>query len=342
MRIPSPRLLALIFSLLILALTAADVIQHGNVLISFVESAVLAVAVAIAGAVGIGVWKTVPLRVWMFALPCAGLVLTAEYFSGLGLAVMGLTAVALIGLTAVLTTMYQGMPLILKEMQEQSSRRRTWLIRTVYATLAFLTAAAMSAEVLSRQFQGGTMAVLGHGRELFMMFVVLQFFGVYLFLPAMVCPLITSEKERDTLQLLMLTRLSPWGILWGKLLSRLIPMLLLIAMSLPLFALAYSLGGFEIGMLWATGWGLGLTMLQVAALGLFCSTYFRTTAGAFIATYVLGILMLFGPLILDETTHLLRNLHELLATMFNSAGPGAGRGSSWAFISTTSALCSSG
>lgn len=318
----SPGLLVLFFVLLTMVLTAAGAILHGNVLRSFLESLVLPVAVAIAGTVGVGVWRTVPPRVWLIALPCVGVAVLAAGIYGPGPAFTGLTAVTLVGLTAVLTTMYQGMPLILKEMQEQSSRRRTWLIRSVYATLAFLTAAAMSAEVLSRQFQGGAMAVLGHGRELFVMFVALQFLGVYLFLPAMVCPLITSEKERDTLQLLMLTRLSPWGILWGKLLSRLIPMLLLIAMSLPLFALAYSLGGFEIGMLWATGWGLGLTMLQVAALGLFCSTYFRTTAGAFIATYVLGILMLFGPLILDETTHLLRNLHEFLAMTFNPAGPG--------------------
>lgn len=205
-----------------------------------------------------------------------------------------------------------GLPLIVKELLEQSARRRTWWLRSVYALLAFFAAVSMSAATLYRNWSGSPFQVLGQGSELFAMFIFMQFFGIYLFMPAMTSPLLTSEKERDTLSLLFLTRLSPWGIIIGKLVSRLIPMFLLLALSLPLSAFAYSLGGFEQSLIWMTTWILCLTTFQVATLGLMCSAFFRTTVGAFIATYVLGVLMLFGPIIFDEMTGSLRDLFQFL------------------------------
>jgi len=211
-----------------------------------------------------------------------------------------------------------GLPLIVKELLEQSARRRTWWLRSLYALLAFFAAVSMSAATLYRNWSGSPFQILGQGSELFMMFVFMQFFGIYLFMPAMTSPLLTSEKERDTLSLLFLTRLSPWGIIIGKLISRLIPMLLLLALSLPLSAFAYSLGGFEQSLIWMTIWILCLTVFQVATLGLMCSAFFRTTVGAFIGTYVLGFLMLFGPVLLDEMTHGLRDLYEVLQSAFGT------------------------
>ncbi len=211
-----------------------------------------------------------------------------------------------------------GLPLIVKELIEQSARRRTWWLRSMYALLAFFAAISMSAATLHRNWSGSPFQILGQGSELFAMFTFMQFFGIYLFMPAMTSSLLTSEKERDTLSLLFLTRLSPWGIIVGKLVSRLIPMYLLLALSLPLSAFAYSLGGFEQSLIWMTTWILCLTVFQVATLGLMCSAFFRTTVGAFIATYVFGFLMLFGPLIFDEMTHSIRDLFQFLQAAFGT------------------------
>lgn len=211
----------------------------------------------------------------------------------------------------------RGMPIVAKELYEQSARRRTYVMRLVYGCLAFLAAFSFSFETLHRAWDS-PYAILGKGQELFGFFVGLQFFGIYLFMPAMCCNLITSEKERDTLSLLFLTRLSPWGILIGKFLSRFLTMLFFISLSLPLFGYAYSLGGFETGHLWAAVWVLFVTTLQVGSLALLCSCWFRRTVGAFIASYVFGFLMLFGPLMFEEWTGFFTRLHIDLVNLFQT------------------------
>ncbi|MCY2967805.1 MAG: hypothetical protein NT069_29945, partial [Planctomycetota bacterium] len=107
--------------------------------------------------------------------------------------------------------------------------------------------------------------------------------------------------------LLFLTKLGPWTILIEKLLSRLIPMGTLLLLCLPLQALAYSLGGVSPTMLWGSMWMLLVVMVQTATLALACSCWFRTTSAAFISSYCVGFLMLFGPFAMIMIVALLFN-----------------------------------
>lgn len=190
-------------------------------------------------------------------------------------------------------------PLMTRELTEQSSRRRTYILRTIYAVALYgLTVWIFWNELHSWTSQSFSM--LGSGHRLFESLAWLQFCGVYLFLPAMTSGLLTSEKERDTLSLLLLTRLDPWSILIGKLLSRLIPMASFMALSFPLLAVAYGLGGVNESDILAFAWTLSVTALQVGAFGLACSTWCRTTASSFVATYLLGTILIAGPPLLIE------------------------------------------
>jgi hypothetical protein len=192
-----------------------------------------------------------------------------------------------------------GLPLLLKELVELAARRRTYVVRVVYATLLFLFGMLIYHAIIGRQ-SGNPFAVLGHGQELFMFVVIIQFMGIYLFMPAMTCSVVTSEKERNSLGLLFLTRLGPWAILLEKYLSRVIPMLAFLLLSLPLLVIAYSLGGITQAFLWAGFWLLAVTVFQVGAIALFCSAYFRSTVSSFIATYLIGVLVMFGPVFCQE------------------------------------------
>ena len=187
-----------------------------------------------------------------------------------------------------------GLPLLAKELLEQAARKRTYVVRAAYAVLLFVAAYLFFYETL-RTGVASPLAALGRGREMFAALVLMQFVGVYFFMPAITCGVITQEKERASLQLLFLTRLGPWAILFEKLTSRLIPMLGYLMLSLPLLAFAYALGGISPEHLWA---GVGMLVLAVAQMGtlaLACSAYFRTTVGAFIWTYLLALAMFFGP-----------------------------------------------
>jgi ABC-type transport system involved in multi-copper enzyme maturation permease subunit len=190
-----------------------------------------------------------------------------------------------------------GLPLLGKELIEQAARKRTYVVRVLYAAMLFFVAFLVFYETLQAS-STSPLAVLGRGREMFLWLVGLQFAGVYLFMPAITCGVVTQEKERDSLQLLFLTSLGPWTILFEKLLGRLVPMFSFLLLSLPLLAFAYSLGGISASLLWSGVWMLVLATIQMGTLALMCSAFFRTTVGAFVASYVIAFIMFFGPYVM--------------------------------------------
>ena len=135
-----------------------------------------------------------------------------------------------------------GLPLLAKELTEQAVRRRTYVVRTVYACLLFGAVFLMFYDRVGRNI-GSPTAVLGHGREMFAAIIGLQFTGIYLFMPAITCGVLTLEKEHNSLGLLFLTRLGPWTIVLEKYLGRLVPMLTFLLLSMPLLAFTYTFGG---------------------------------------------------------------------------------------------------
>ena len=182
-----------------------------------------------------------------------------------------------------------GLPLLAKELIEQSARKRTYVVRALFALVLYGTVLWSLYRTVATSKSSG-ISLLGAGRELYLSLARLEFLGIYLFLPAMTCGVLTAEKERDTLGLLLLTKLGPWTILLEKLLSRLVPMASFILLSLPLLSIAYSLGGIEAIDIAKLMWVLAMTALQVGSFSLLCSAWFRTTAAAFLASYLIGTL----------------------------------------------------
>jgi len=180
-----------------------------------------------------------------------------------------------------------GLPLLAKELIEQSARKRTYVIRFLYASVLYGTTLWVFAQQLGSWNASG-LAILGQGRTLYTSLAWLEFLGIYLFLPAMTCGVLTSEKERDTLGLLLLTKLGPWTIIFEKLFSRIVPMATFVLLSMPLLAVAYSLGGVETVDIAKLMWLLAATAFQVGSFAVLCSAWSRTTASAFLSVYLLG------------------------------------------------------
>ncbi len=194
--------------------------------------------------------------------------------------------------------------LLIKELTELAARRRTYAVRLTYAALLFVAACVL---FYGNVTTGGAASALGQGRPMFIEIVTLQFWGIYLLLPAMVCGVISSEKERDSLCLLTLTTLTPWQIIVQKLFSRLIPMFSFLFISFPLMAIAFGHGGVTPEHLWSGILLLALTCLQVGSFSIMCSAFFRTTNESFVASYLLFLVLcwvlpgMFALDVFDET-----------------------------------------
>lgn len=201
------------------------------------------------------------------------------------------------------------LPLLAKELTEQSARRRTFVVRALYAGLLYyVTLWGFYRQIGA--WESGSFALLGTGNLLFQQVLSFQMFAVFALLPMLTAGVLTSEKERDTLGLLLITRLGPGTIVLEKFLSRVIPMLLYLLLSLPLLGVAYSLGGVDSGAVLSGALLLIGLVLHVGSVGVFTSAYCRTTTQALLLTYallaglaiairlsVLPVLMPRGPLL---------------------------------------------
>jgi len=113
---------------------------------------------------------------------------------------------------------------------------------------------------------------------------------------------ITSERERETLDLLLTTEISPWMILSGKWIAGLRVSSVLTGFLLWPLALAVIM----VTDYWAN-WTtviaylvvIALTCVTTSMLALFCSVMFRKTSHSLMGTYIVIIALFCGPLALD-------------------------------------------
>src|SRR5262249_55259156 len=114
-----------------------------------------------------------------------------------------------------------------------------------------------------------------------------QLGAVLLLTPTLTAGAIAEERQRGTLDLLLGSELFAVEIVLGKLLARTLVMFTLLLTGLPVLFLTQLWGGVD-GQFLLAGFAVNaLTLLSVAAVGLFSSALARTVPGAVFGTYVL-------------------------------------------------------
>jgi ABC-type transport system involved in multi-copper enzyme maturation permease subunit len=122
------------------------------------------------------------------------------------------------------------------------------------------------------------------------------FFGtlisvVLLAAPAATAGAICIDKARGTLLHLLVTDLSNWEVVWGKLAARLIPVFGLIAASVPVLTLCTLLGGIDPEAM-LTGYGIIVSLAFFGcALALVLSVWGRKTHEVLLAAYLVEVLI---------------------------------------------------
>jgi len=184
-------------------------------------------------------------------------------------------------------------PLFDKELRVASRRIRYYALRTGYAAvLAFLVMVTWSSTVRT-----GSAVVLASrmpevAKTVTTAITWLQFFAAQGLAVILLSSAIGEEIRKGTLSALLTTPITSFQIVIGKLLSRMLQVLVLLAMSLPVMAILRLLGGVPWEYVLAGGCVTLTTTLFVGALSLWLSTYYRYGSKA-ISTAVLLVLVLF-------------------------------------------------
>lgn len=183
--------------------------------------------------------------------------------------------------------------LLTKELRLTMRRERTvWLMITYVLLLGlvgWLTLHTMDINISTNWSNIGPI--------LYTLLLIVQLLLVLFITPTFTATTINSEKERQTFDLLLCSRLSPLALIGGKLLSGLTNSLLLIAASLPLFSLVFFFGGVSPGEALIALTIFVITALLVATVGIFCSTLVARPAVSTALAYVLVLLWLGLPLL---------------------------------------------
>ncbi len=187
--------------------------------------------------------------------------------------------------------------LLTKEMRLRMRRERTVWVIVAYVLLMGM----LGWFVINSSSHTSTNGINGWssvGYLLYTLLAVIQLFLVVFITPSFTATAVNGEKERQTFDLLLCSRLSAFSLISGKLLSGLINSLLLIAASIPLFSLVFFFGGVSPTQAAQALVVLIATALLAATLGIFCSSLFQRPAVSTAITYMLILLWLVLPLIL--------------------------------------------
>lgn len=126
--------------------------------------------------------------------------------------------------------------------------------------------------------------------NLYVFVATVEFVMLMFIMPALTAGSISGERERQTLDLLLTTTLTPWEIIWGKLTSSFGTMFLMVMSSFPLLTVSFVYGGVMV-------FDIFLLLLCYLAVALLCgsmgicfSSMFKRSTIATVVSY--GVLIL--------------------------------------------------
>ncbi|MFZ0299873.1 MAG: ABC transporter permease subunit [Candidatus Sulfotelmatobacter sp.] len=200
-------------------------------------------------------------------------------------------------------------PMIRKELRQRMRERRGWLLPSLYLLVlgAVVTFAYFltTSEGRGSGIQGSTVGVV-----LFLTLAYSQLGLLLLLVPIFSAGSITIEKEQRTLAGLLTSLLTSWQIWWGKFVSSLLFVLLLLVTSLPVLSMAFAFGGVGPWEVFSATLTTVIILACMSAIGLYCSSAFQRSVHATAVTYatvvaisVVTAIVFFVRLTMYETGH---------------------------------------
>ncbi|MBR4537836.1 MAG: ABC transporter permease subunit [Clostridia bacterium] len=175
-------------------------------------------------------------------------------------------------------------PILASSMRRRMRTVRTPVILTLYALLPLVFAAssvfAMSKSTL-------VISQMRNNVDQYIILTVLQFFLVILVAPAMTAGCVSGERERQTLELLLVTNTGSLRIVLGKLMEAYAYLALVVLSGLPMTCVVLAVGGLSLRLALFSLLFLLVCAFAAASVGLFASSLFNKTVAATVTAYLI-------------------------------------------------------
>ena len=174
-----------------------------------------------------------------------------------------------------------------------SATRRMRSFRTMLILIAYVAALLLIALAFLGRFLSGT-AYLNAMRMspfCYLALLITQFILIILIAPAMTSASVAGERERQTLDLLLVTNTGSFRIAAGKAMESFAMLALLIACGLPVMSLCLLTGGVSMGQILTGELFLLAEAFACVSIGVFCSSLSRSTVLSGVLSYLLILLI---------------------------------------------------
>ena len=219
-------------------------------------------------------------------------------------------------------------PVLAREARQRFRGRWSWLVITGWVVvvglltyLFYVIGRSLTIDFFSLR---GPLSDLDRaGKWVFDGMTLVLLTAVAFMVPGLTALSVVGERERQTLHLLQITQITPFGIVVGKLLSSVSYFLLLILAVIPLLGLPLAFGAIGILDVLVVLLMLILVVGMQASVSIWVSSRARSNRGAVALSYVLAVALFFGSFVLMGVEALVLrvdiedNGRELVSTWIN-------------------------
>jgi ABC-2 type transport system permease protein len=186
-------------------------------------------------------------------------------------------------------------PVIIKEVRTRMRGYRAVLLLTAHLVVLSLVVG------LAYLFIRSSLTTIGNleerrafGKAAFGLIVWMELVMISFVAPALTSGSISAERERQTFDLLRVTLLPARSLVWGKYLSGLIFVFLLLFTSVPLQGPSFLIGGVQVQEILLATLMLAVTAIWFCALGMLLSSLIPRTLVSATLAYAVTIFLVFG------------------------------------------------
>lgn len=147
--------------------------------------------------------------------------------------------------------------------------------------------------------------------------------------PALTSTAICGEREKQTLEVLLSTKMSTLSIISGKLVASISRVIILIICTMPIYSIAFLIGGVNLGNILELSLFFIVTTIFVGSIGVCISTFIKTSKVATAVAYGVTLLIFVGIVILAVIVTMINasknpSTQNLTAPIFSYLSPTVG------------------
>ncbi|MBO4471260.1 MAG: ABC transporter permease subunit [Clostridia bacterium] len=174
-----------------------------------------------------------------------------------------------------------------------SATRRMRSFRTMLIVIAYMAVLLVIALAFLNPFIRDTLGLddMIRGVECYLFLLAAQFGLLILIAPAMTSASIAGERERQTMELLLVTNTGSFRIVLGKALESFAVLALLIICGLPVMSLCLLTGGITLMQILMGELFLLAVAFACVSVGVFCSSIARSTVLSGVMSYLVILLI---------------------------------------------------